>query len=213
MCGAQKNDCELSDDEDSFTEQDMDDRTDLFDDNESSKDGHETFLTDGTEVLPSVGSALHVIGACTPCGFVFKPRGCKAGSQCHFCHHFHEAPQTKKERAFRPCKTKRDQYRKLMHRLLEEVEANPKAFDVETQKLSPSLSQMIPMSISSNLDLMKKLKRRVQERAMMCSVKPSPPPSDTLPEAWWQPLQDVLKDSHNGEIHKVGPWTVTMLSF
>merc|ERR1712159_916576 len=36
--------------------------------------------------LPSVGSAEHSIGLCSPCGFVHHTKGCAAGADCKFCH-------------------------------------------------------------------------------------------------------------------------------
>lgn len=36
-------------------------------------------------VLPTVGSAGHIIGACKPCAFIFKG-GCQSGTSCQFCH-------------------------------------------------------------------------------------------------------------------------------
>ena len=32
------------------------------------------------------GVALHLLGQCTPCVWVWKPRGCNLGPQCNFCH-------------------------------------------------------------------------------------------------------------------------------
>jgi len=36
--------------------------------------------------LPSVGSATHHLGTCRPCAHAHKPKGCKNGVQCSFCH-------------------------------------------------------------------------------------------------------------------------------
>jgi hypothetical protein len=36
--------------------------------------------------LPSVGSKLHAEGKCRPCGWFWKPEGCKNGARCHHCH-------------------------------------------------------------------------------------------------------------------------------
>mmetsp|Transcript_86234 Transcript_86234/g.134842 ORF Transcript_86234/g.134842 Transcript_86234/m.134842 type:complete len:114 (-) Transcript_86234:535-876(-) len=35
--------------------------------------------------LPSVGSASHSLGLCTPCGFLYKG-GCSEGIDCKYCH-------------------------------------------------------------------------------------------------------------------------------
>lgn len=36
--------------------------------------------------LPSVGSVLHAQGCCRPCGWFWKPQGCKNGRECGHCH-------------------------------------------------------------------------------------------------------------------------------
>jgi len=36
--------------------------------------------------LPNPGSQLHAIGQCRPCGFFWKPGGCKNGKDCEHCH-------------------------------------------------------------------------------------------------------------------------------
>lgn len=36
--------------------------------------------------FPSVGSALHSSGTCTPCAWFWKPEGCHNGSKCGRCH-------------------------------------------------------------------------------------------------------------------------------
>ena len=36
--------------------------------------------------LPSVGSALHAEGKCSPCAWFWKPQGCRHGANCGRCH-------------------------------------------------------------------------------------------------------------------------------
>jgi hypothetical protein len=36
--------------------------------------------------LPSMGSALHGTGKCSPCAWFWKPRGCASGTACDYCH-------------------------------------------------------------------------------------------------------------------------------
>ena len=36
--------------------------------------------------LPSVGSALHADGKCSPCAWFWKPQGCRHGANCGRCH-------------------------------------------------------------------------------------------------------------------------------
>jgi len=39
----------------------------------------------GSQQLPSVGSAVHLLGSCRPCAFVHT-KGCVNGVNCNFCH-------------------------------------------------------------------------------------------------------------------------------
>lgn len=65
----------------------------------------------------SVGSARHDVGGCKPCLFVHTHVGCQNGSLCEFCHYVH-----KRKSKPRPCKGKRDRYRKLLMRMEESLE-------------------------------------------------------------------------------------------
>jgi len=49
------------------------------------------------ENLPSVGTALHAQGACSPCLFWFS-RECKKGYACSYCHVVHQGQTVKKIR-------------------------------------------------------------------------------------------------------------------
>lgn len=42
-----------------------------------------------TEDAPSLGSVLHNSGHCRPCGWFWKPQGCKNGRACGHCHLCH----------------------------------------------------------------------------------------------------------------------------
>lgn len=48
---------------------------------QNSRDLHQL----GSPELPSRGSALHALGTCKPCAFVFQ-EGCKNAAECQFCH-------------------------------------------------------------------------------------------------------------------------------
>jgi len=63
------------------------------------------------EVLPSIGSVGHWNKTCKACLFVHTKIGCQNGAICHFCHYVHKGKNTS-----RPCKSKRDRYRKLVER-------------------------------------------------------------------------------------------------
>jgi len=65
-------------------------------------------LADGE--LPSLGSVSHGdAGGCKPCLFAFSKCGCANGVSCEFCHFRH-----KRKDKPRPCKGKRDRYKKLI---------------------------------------------------------------------------------------------------
>mmetsp|Transcript_58003 Transcript_58003/g.168254 ORF Transcript_58003/g.168254 Transcript_58003/m.168254 type:complete len:552 (+) Transcript_58003:77-1732(+) len=45
----------------------------------------DAFLAD-RDALPSLGSALHDVGACSPCAWFWKAEGCRSGTACVRCH-------------------------------------------------------------------------------------------------------------------------------
>lgn len=67
--------------------------------------------------LTSVGSILHHTGGCKPCLSVFTNEACEFNIDCEFCHFPH-----KKKGKTRPCKKKRDRYRKLCDHMGQPVE-------------------------------------------------------------------------------------------
>jgi len=84
--------------------------TDALDDEEEEREGQ-----------LSVGSALHDQGTCKPCLFRYTSTDCKNGYNCAFCHLSHRRGSRN-----RPCKGKRDRYKKLIARQDETVgEADP----------------------------------------------------------------------------------------
>lgn len=60
---------------------------------------------------PSTGSKDHGQGTCKPCLFVRTTIGCANGPACSFCHFTH-----KRHEGRRPCKNKRERYRKIVAR-------------------------------------------------------------------------------------------------
>lgn len=74
-------------------------------------------LAEGTHGGWSVGAALHDTDGCKPCLFVHTHVGCQNGSSCEFCHYVH-----KRKSKPRPCKGKRDRYRKLLMRMEESID-------------------------------------------------------------------------------------------
>mmetsp|Transcript_41929 Transcript_41929/g.132511 ORF Transcript_41929/g.132511 Transcript_41929/m.132511 type:complete len:336 (-) Transcript_41929:162-1169(-) len=97
----------------------------------------------------SVGSARHPDG-CVLCKHVTTECGCPYGVECVYCHLC--SVSGARARA-RPCKGKRDRYRRLVSRLMEELEANPSAFDMG--------SMLLPMSVKEDSHLMQKLTHRM----------------------------------------------------
>jgi len=100
--------------------------------------------------LPSLGSVLHASGKCTPCIFVARD-ACPEGYSCDKCHFQHQAQKHKTK--LRPCKEKRDRYRKLASRIASRIEKNPDSFD-------PGNMEMLP-SVAANDVLRRKLTARM----------------------------------------------------
>jgi len=89
----------------------------------SSVDSFALEVPDEKDPITAVSKASHDEGVCKPCLFVHTPVGCQNGSLCTFCHF----PHTRKNKP-RPCKGKRDRYRKLILRM-EEDGGNPDVVD------------------------------------------------------------------------------------
>jgi len=85
----------------------------------------------------SLGSALHDEGGCKPCVYFQKEKGCSAGSDCRFCHAAHEPVGRIR---IRPCKSKRERYKKIFNKISGQLTEDPD-FDLETVRLPPSLTK------------------------------------------------------------------------
>jgi len=83
----------------------------------------------------SIGSALHDVDGCKPCLFVHTHVGCQNGSSCEFCHFVH-----KRKNKARPCKGKRERYRKLLIRMGEDALEAGSACDASSDVGSGSAS-------------------------------------------------------------------------
>lgn len=66
--------------------------------------------------VASAGSVHHDEGTCKPCLFVNTIVGCQNGVGCEFCHLFH-----RRKSKLRPCKSKRERYRRLVLRAAEQM--------------------------------------------------------------------------------------------
>lgn len=84
--------------------------------------------------LTSIGSMTHISGECKPCLFVHTVGGCQGGLLCEFCHFSH-----KRKAKPRPCKGKRDRYRKLLAKLEKTIEENLDTWNEHTVELPPSI--------------------------------------------------------------------------
>jgi len=78
--------------------------------------------------LSSVGAANHPTD-CKPCLFTFTPQGCQNSYLCLFCHFKHKCGPHRS----RPCKAKRNRYRKIMGRADAESQATDEATDEQDQ--------------------------------------------------------------------------------
>lgn len=91
----------------------------------------------------SIGSIGHANGSCqAACAFAQRKRGCANGQMCDFCHFPHKVTRQRQRHKVRPrpCKGKRDKYRKHWEELKNQVEENPAEFDPEKVELPASIS-------------------------------------------------------------------------
>lgn len=82
----------------------------------------------------SIGSINHASGGCNPCLFMLTNDGCSNGILCNFCHFQH-----KRKTKPRPCKGKRDRYRKLVVKIEAMIEENPWEWHSNLEDLPPSI--------------------------------------------------------------------------
>mmetsp|Transcript_103630 Transcript_103630/g.182672 ORF Transcript_103630/g.182672 Transcript_103630/m.182672 type:complete len:217 (+) Transcript_103630:96-746(+) len=80
--------------------------------------------------LPSEGSLGHATFTCKPCMFIHSGIGCYKGWSCGFCHFSHDQPEFRRPR---PCKAKRERYRKL-------IEVTAQRMHEEELENSPEIS-------------------------------------------------------------------------
>jgi len=83
----------------------------------------------------SVGSALHSQKKCSPCAFYHASVRCREGVMCAFCHLNHNVKVR-----IRPCKGKRERYKKLKDHLFNRIENDPEGFNPNTLNLPPSIA-------------------------------------------------------------------------
>jgi len=125
-----------------------------------------------TGSVTSIGSLLHSQGSCRPCRYVISTRPCPDGLRCGFCHLLHDnlasnvasmmdsmAMPVDEEAHVgkRPCKTRREKYRKLVAACESQIREDPFGWSIE--------SVQIPPSINGNLDLKNKFLMRLMSIA------------------------------------------------
>jgi len=91
----------------------------------------------------SIGSIGHAENACKPpCVFSLRRKGCTNELRCGFCHfpHVGKRQRQRPKARPRPCKGKRERYRKHWENFKNQIEENPETFDVDGVELPPSIS-------------------------------------------------------------------------
>uniref|UniRef100_A0A7S3RBJ4 C3H1-type domain-containing protein n=1 Tax=Strombidinopsis acuminata TaxID=141414 RepID=A0A7S3RBJ4_9SPIT len=71
----------------------------------------------------SEGAELHSVGRCKPCLYMNTDQGCSHGRSCRFCH---VAVHTRRSRQ-RPCKSARNQLKRVVARLEKTTDGVPEA--------------------------------------------------------------------------------------
>jgi len=104
----------------------------------------------------SMGSTLHQSGNCRPCRHMMISNTCPEGMKCLFCHLKHTMPsqvidaqlaslgetdelEEKRRERQRPCKSKRDQYKKIVNKFEAEILRDPFGFNIESVKVPPRI--------------------------------------------------------------------------
>jgi len=113
----------------------------------------------------TIGSTLHASNQCKPCRHKMASQPCTDGLWCLYCHMDHElcaavgsashqrvADGNGRSKA-RPCKGKRDRYRKHVSKISEQIMADPFSWSAETME--------VPPSIEGNPDLKRKFMARM----------------------------------------------------
>jgi len=115
---------------------------------------------------------------CRPCLYFNSSAGCPQGSACRFCHLWH--PQSGMARQkIRPCKGKRERYRKLVSKIKKQIESQP---DLEPEDLD------LPASVLENPSLHAKLMARITQ--ILGEVR-----NEHVPDASEMRRQDALQQA------------------
>lgn len=137
------------------------------------------------------GAALHADSHCTPCKYIFTEKSCAEGSNCEYCHLKHESGHPKLK--FRPCRGKRNRFRKMIEKMRETVEEGGE-LDID------ELDFVLP-SIKSNEFLKQKVMKRLAAEGLVlggavndvgtastaAAAAPAPAPPTGGPPGTWLP--------------------------
>lgn len=137
----------------------------------------------------SIGSIGHATGTCKVCIFAHSKPGCSNGVACSFCHFVHKRGRRKNK--LRPCKGKRDRYRKLLNRLTNLIECDPCSFNMDKVELPPS--------IASNEVVRAKLMAKIQLHAEQVMADREAGVASSLQMQSHPPLHPQLQGSHGDD--------------
>merc|ERR1719323_2853015 len=120
------------------------------------------------------------MGSCKVCIFAHSKPGCSNGPACTFCHFPHKRGRRKNK--LRPCKGKRDRYRKLLSRLTSQIECDPFSFKMDSIELPPSIAS----NETVKNKLMSKMQALMEQAQANCppggpQAPPAPPPAPRPP--------------------------------
>jgi len=113
--------------------------------------------------ITSIGSLLHARAKCIPCATLQSGAPCPMGIQCTHCH----LPHKTSKRKVKPCKAKRESYRRLVATISANIDEDPSSFNDETVKDLPNF-------VRKNDTLTKKLVRRLEAHKSKVMAGSSP---------------------------------------
>jgi len=114
----------------------------------------------------SIGAVLHESGGCKACVFLNSKPGCNNGVKCNFCHLYHHKGRRRKNK-LRPCKGKRERYRKLLIRMTEKINEDD-TLDLETMEFPPSVltDEVVKKNLFSRLRVYQEEVRAAKKEAL-----------------------------------------------
>lgn len=152
------------------------DQTAAMEEDQELSEEDALLLDDASGVPPSAGSELHRTGACKPCLFSNTDRGCRNGADCEFCHYPH------RQRRPRPCKGKRERYRKAEARVTTAVQEQfaQNAEEMTEENVKAFVVPHLPPSIFENNFLLNRMVKRLVSAPPPLPLTPAEEVSNTL---------------------------------